>query len=139
MREFHLHLSNNDYSRQAFLFHISRDENHKTLQIHEIVIVTHCNGVETKSILNLDYLSDVMGQHKGGNLIPQSYPEVFELFHEMLGSEGKKTMENQMQIFKSNEFHSVEQLLNAAEVAKDLHPTLSIEEIVTKMLNKGVE
>ena len=136
MREFHLHLTKNEHSQQAFLFSVSRNDDNCTLQIHEICIVTQCNGVETKSTLNLDILSEIMGQNIGGNLVPKSYPDVKNLFYDMLTPTSKTVMNQQINIFENSENQSLEQLLNAMDVAQTMHPTLSIDEIVNNILNE---
>ena len=135
-KEFHLHITQNEKYKQAFLFSIDRNENNRSIQILDIHVITESNGIESKTSLDMTKLTHLMGQHVNGNILPEGFDELRHVFYDMFSQADKNHLDELILIRDINELGMAEQLIVAGEVALSAHPTnQSIEEIVNEKLN----
>lgn len=135
-KEFHLHLTTNEKSKQAFLFTIRRNEENRTIELCDIHIITQSNGVETKTTLDMQKLTQLMGMHRGGNVLPEGLSELREVFHDSMNTEDQDHLNQLINMYELTQLNDAEQLIVAGEIALSAHPVnQSIEEIVNDKLN----
>ena len=135
MREFHLHTRVDGTLHQAVLVSVTRNKEQRTLEIHEICIVMQNGNQESKTILHMEGLTDIMAIHEDGNIDPRAIPTVKSIFYEMLSEESKQEMDLQEFMGDLHGLDETERLLVASEAALSAHPVnQSIEELVNERL-----
>ena len=135
MREFHLHTFVDGDLHQAMLVSLTRHEEEKLLQIHEICIVTQRGTTQSTTKINMEGLTQVMAQDLHGNIDKQSFPAIKNMFYEMLSEESKNQLDLEEFLDDLQELDETERMLVASEAAMSAHPiNQSIEEIVNERL-----
>lgn len=134
-REYHIHTRISESAEQALVFAVSRDTNHKLMQLHEIYVVTMVDGIETKMVINLDDIMPKIAQMPGGNVPKEHLTQMGKILENVLTQETKVDLiNNEIDVIIENK--ETERMIIASEAALSAHPTnLSIDEIVNGKLS----
>ena len=135
-REYHVQNRSNVNGEQAVVYAVTRDDKNKTIQLNEIYIVTITDGIETKTVVNLDEIMPKLASQPGGNVPKENLNRMGEILDNVL------TQQTRIDL-KIHELETVVQtretdrLFVASEAALSAHPTnQSIEDIVNGKLKK---
>lgn len=135
-REYHVQNRTNINGEQALVYAVTRDENNKTIRLNEIYIVTIVEGIETKTVVNIDEIMPKLAEHPGGNVPRENLKKMGEILENVL------TVQTKIDL-KIHELETIvetkesDRLFVASEAALSAHPTnQSIEDIVNGKLKK---
>ena len=133
-REYHIHTRQYNEFEQAFVFALTRDTEQHSLQLHEIYIVTNSNGCETKAMIDVDTIFNIMAKKPDGNILDKDLGKMAVILSEVLTDESRLDIQNKV-LDTIVDDRETERLIIANEAATSAHPThLSIEDIVNAKL-----
>lgn len=137
MREFHLHTRVDGNLHQAVLVSLTRDKVNRTLELHEICIVQNNGLAESKTVINVNEMTNVMALHENGNILPEQMSVIRSVFYDLLTEESQSHMDLQEFMGDLQDLDETQRLLVANEAATAAHPIQTLEELINEQLQNN--